>query len=116
MIKQITRCALKKSPYINRIVVDFIKEGQTGSSIYQMIQVKTVNLDYQLQSLKDKLLPKSQLISKDPFAYDFFVNRQSIHNFQRIEKVALENSQMIIKLQDKVGKPTSLICSGQYCS
>lgn len=51
---------------INRLVIDFIKEGIPGGSIYRLLQIKTVRLDYHLQQAKEKLLPNAKINVK-PF-------------------------------------------------
>ena len=46
MISQMSKLALKRNPYLNRIVIDFIKEGnKSGFYLYHLLQIKCADFD-----------------------------------------------------------------------
>lgn len=101
MMQTITEFAVKKSPFIKKIVVDFMREGKADAKRDVVIQIKYVEIDYVVAKydfMREKLPPVTKELTR--CKTDFVLNSKPLMTKIVPDK---ESSQSILKAVDVKG-------------
>lgn len=113
MMQIIAESAQRKTPYLKKIVVDFIREAGTASKCNVLLQIKYVELDYvvaKYDGARAKLPPLTKELTR--CKTDFVLNSKPL-----MEKAMpkQEPPQAILNAVDIKGQPIKVSCPGDYC-